>query len=66
MRRINEIIDPCLKDKVIEALARKQGLSPAEIPHWYEMTDSEYSDLLRELNEAVDVVEVPGEKDPRE
>jgi hypothetical protein len=66
MRRVSEIIDPCLKERVVEALGSKQGITPDQLPHWYQMSDDEYVELMKELNEAVDVVEIPGQPDYRE
>jgi hypothetical protein len=66
MVRVREIIDPALRDRVIDALALRQGVRPEDIPHWYEMDDAAYTELLQELNEASDIVEVEQPKDPRD
>lgn len=66
MIRIDQIIDPVLQKRVIEALARKQGMQPEDIPHWYEMDDADYSQLLLELNEPTDVQPLEPPKDSRE
>jgi hypothetical protein len=64
--RVHEIIDPVLRRRVIDALAERQGIRPEDLPHWYEMDDASYSELLLELNEAEDVDAVAPPEDPRE
>jgi hypothetical protein len=51
MIRIREIVDPELRQKVLEKLAEQRGCSVAAIPDWYELDDADYVDLLNELNE---------------
>ena len=49
MVRIRDISDPALRRHVIEAIARRQGVRPEEIPHWFELDDSTYDRLRQEL-----------------
>jgi hypothetical protein len=51
MIRIRHILDPDLKQRVIEALAERRGMSAAAIPEWYELDDADYVDLLNDLKE---------------
>jgi len=66
MIRIDQIIDPVLQKRVIEALARRQGVQPEDVPRWYEMDDADYSQLLLELNEPTDIQPLEPPKDSRE
>ena len=34
---------------MLEAVAATRGVAPEEIPHWYELDDSTYERLRREL-----------------
>jgi hypothetical protein len=61
MIRIREILDPELKVKVLEALARRRGCLAAAIPEWFELDDADFVDLLNDLNETFE----DGPDDPR-
>ena len=60
MIRIREILDPELRQKVVEALARLRGCSTAGIPDWFELDDADFVDLLNAMRE-----EEQGLEDPR-
>ena len=62
MIRISEILDPDLRRRVVEALARRRGCSPAAIPDWFELDDMDFVDLLNDLDDPG--IEPP--EDPRE
>jgi hypothetical protein len=49
MIRIREIIDPDLRQRIVEALADQRGCLAAAIPDWFELDDADYVDLLNEL-----------------
>ena len=51
MVRIREIIDPELREKILEKLAARRGCAVAAIPGWFELDDADYVDLLQELRE---------------
>ncbi len=51
MVRIREILDPELRQRVIQALADRRGVSVAAIPDWFELDDLDYVDLLNDLKE---------------
>ena len=51
MIRIRHILDPDLKQRIIEALAERRGMSAAAIPEWYELDDADYVDLLNDIKE---------------
>jgi hypothetical protein len=51
MVRIRHILDPDLKQRVLEALAERRGMSVASIPEWFELDDADYVDLLNDLKE---------------
>lgn len=51
MIRIREITDPELKQKIVEKLAQRRGLSPAAVPEWYELDDADFVDLLNDIRE---------------
>lgn len=61
MIRIREIHDPELKQKILEKLAIRRGLSVAAIPEWFELDDADFVDLLNDLKED----ESPDIDDPR-
>lgn len=61
MIRIREIQDPELKQKILEKLAIRRGLSVAAIPEWFELDDADFVDLLNDLKED----ESPDTDDPR-
>lgn len=61
MIRIREIQDPELKQKILEKLAIRRGLSVAAIPEWFELDDADFVDLLNDLKED----ESPDIDDPR-
>jgi len=67
MIRLREILDPDLRLKVRDAIARRRGMSPAAIPEWFEMDDADFVDLLNEIRdgdfEESDLTEPP--RDPR-
>ncbi len=63
MIRIRHITDADLKARVIAKLAQWRGMSPSQIPEWFELDDADYSDLLIELK-AEDTPAPP--RDPRE
>ena len=54
MIRIREILDPDLKQKILEKLAERRGLAPAAIPEWFELDDADFVDLLNDLKEQTD------------
>ncbi len=62
MIRIREILDPELKRRIWEALAKRRGCSVAAIPEWFELDDADFVDLLNDLKEAD---EREAEDDPR-
>lgn len=62
MIRIREILDPDLKQRIINALAERRGCSPAAIPEWFELDDLDFVDLLNDLKEP----EAEDPHDPRE
>jgi hypothetical protein len=49
MIRIREIVDPELKQRVLEKLAERRGMSAAAIPEWFELDDADFVDLLNDL-----------------
>lgn len=51
MIRIREIIDPDLKQRIVEKLAEQRGMSVAAVPEWFELDDADFVDLLNELKE---------------
>jgi hypothetical protein len=63
MIRIREILDPELRRRIVEALAKRRGCSVASIPAWFELDDADYVDLLNDLKEDEDQPEAP--RDPR-
>lgn len=50
MVRIDHIVDPVLRDRVVAKLAEWRGTTPAQIPDWFELDDADYSELLIELH----------------
>jgi hypothetical protein len=60
MIRIREIGDPELRARIVEALARRRGMSSAAIPDWFELDDADYVDLLNDLKYG------PEEEEPRD
>ena len=52
MIRLREIDDHALREKLREALARRRGMLPEEIPDWWELDDLDVTDLLNEIDEA--------------
>jgi hypothetical protein len=51
MVRIREIVDPELRQRIVQALAENRGCSVAAIPDWYELDDADYVDLLNQIKE---------------
>ena len=51
MVRIREILDPELRQRVLQALADRRGCSVASIPDWFELDDADYVDLLNDLKD---------------
>ena len=51
MIRIREIVDPELRQRILEKLAENRGSSVASIPDWFELDDADYVDLLNDLKE---------------
>jgi hypothetical protein len=49
--RLREILDPDLRLKIRDAIARRRGMSPAAIPDWFEMDDADFVDLLNDLRD---------------
>jgi hypothetical protein len=49
MIRIREILNPELRRRIIEALAKNRGCLVAAIPDWFELDDADYVDLLNDL-----------------
>ncbi len=62
MIRIREIADLELKAKIVAALAERRGMSPAMVPEWFELDDSDFVDLLNDIKERE---EPTNEDDPR-
>ncbi len=52
MVRIRHILDPELKQKVLEALAARRGCAVSAIPEWFELDDADYVDLLQDIKES--------------
>jgi hypothetical protein len=52
MVRIRHILDPELKQKVLQALATRRGCTVSAIPEWFELDDADYVDLLQDIKEA--------------
>jgi hypothetical protein len=63
MIRIREILDPELRQRILQALADRRGCSPAAIPDWFELDDADYVDLLNDLSQKN--LEVEFRDDPR-
>jgi hypothetical protein len=63
MIRIREILDPDLRQRVLEALAARRGCSVAAIPDWFELDDADYVDLLNDLRDGQEQEDL---RDPRE
>ena len=51
MIRIREIVDPELKERILQALADRRGCSAAAIPDWFELDDADFVDLLNDLKQ---------------
>jgi hypothetical protein len=51
MVRIRHILDPELKQKVLQALAARRGCAVSAIPEWFELDDADYVDLLQDITE---------------
>ncbi len=51
MVRIREIVDPELRQRIVEALAERRGMAASAIPEWFELDDLDYVDLLNDLKE---------------
>ena len=51
MIRIRHIADLELRQKVLQALADRRGMSVASIPDWFELDDADYVDLLNDIKE---------------
>lgn len=51
MIRIREILDPELRQRIVQALAERRGCSAAAIPEWFELDDADFVDLLNDLRE---------------
>jgi hypothetical protein len=51
MVRIRHILDPELRQKILEKLAARRGCSVSVIPDWFELDDADYVDLLNDLKE---------------
>jgi len=51
MIRIREILDPDLRQQILEKLADRRGCSVASIPAWFELDDADFVDLLNDLKE---------------
>ncbi len=51
MVRIREIDDPDLKAKIVAKLAEWRGMSPSQVPEWYELDDADFVDLLNAIDE---------------
>lgn len=49
MIRIREIMDPELRQRVVDVLAQRRGTSAAAIPEWFELDDADFVDLLNDL-----------------
>jgi hypothetical protein len=49
--RIRHILDPELRQKILEKLAARRGCSVSTIPDWFELDDADYVDLLNDLKE---------------
>ena len=44
-------MDPELRQRILNALAERRGMSAAAIPDWFELDDLDYVDLLNDLKE---------------
>ena len=64
MVRIREIIDPELREKILEKLAARRGCAVAAIPGWFELDDADYVDLLNDLKDDADS-DLESRDDPR-
>jgi len=64
MIRIRQILDPDLRKRILQALARRRGCSVGAIPDWFELDDADYIDLLNDLKNDATPDELP--EDPRE
>lgn len=51
MIRIRHILDPELKSKIIDALAKRRGMLPAMIPEWFELDEADFADLLNDMRD---------------
>ena len=51
MIRIREILDPDLRQRVLDALAERRGMPAAAIPDWFELDDADLVDLLHDADE---------------
>ena len=51
MVRIREILDPELRQRIVQKLAENRGCSVAGIPDWFELDDADYVDLLNDLKD---------------
>jgi hypothetical protein len=49
MIRIREILDPDLRRRIVEALAKNRGCVAVAIPDWFELDDADFVDLLNDL-----------------
>jgi hypothetical protein len=51
MIRLREILDPDLRLRIRDAIARRRGMSPAAVPEWFEMDDADFVDLLNDIRD---------------
>jgi hypothetical protein len=49
--RIREILDPELRQRVLDALAERRGMAASAIPDWFELDDADLVDLLQDADE---------------
>jgi hypothetical protein len=56
MIRLREILDPDLRLRIRDAIARRRGMSPAAVPEWFEMDDADFVDLLNDIGMEVSLM----------
>ena len=64
MIRIREILDPELRTKIVEALAKRRGCMASAVPEWFELDDADFVDLLQDIRAEEENADAD-EDDPR-